>query len=123
MKNIVVKDCTFVLSSGTGDITIDTAPSSKVKADGKEVYTGDLQISIKNFTSPTITVAKSGSGSGILKPTAQKTKVEGKFVVLEGDQTQITVNGQATSGSSTIPMSEIVTVTIQKANQDKVKGN
>ena len=118
-KPVAVEGCTLTLSPGTGTATITSAASTKAKADGKGVYRGTLQISISGYTSSVITVAGSGSGSGTLDGTSQTTKVEGQTVVLEGDQATITVNGQATAGSSTVPASEPVTVTIQNAGQNK----
>ena len=122
MKNIAVEGCTLSLSSGTGQVSITTTPSSKVLLDGKKAYFGNLQISISAFTSPTITVSSSGSGSGTLSPTSQKVKSENNAAVLEGDKAQITVTGQAISGTTTVVVTEIVTVTISSAGQEKVKG-
>lgn len=117
-KNLAVQGCT--LSEPTAQIT--TAPSTKVKCDGKAAYYGDLTIQISGYTSEVITVPGSGSGSGTLSGSATKVKIEGQPAVLEGDSVVITVNGEAYSGSTTIPVSEPVEVKISNAGQSKVKG-
>lgn len=116
MNLIAVKDCTLSLSQGTGTITIQTPPSTKSKIDNKGIYAGNLTILITNYVGATIT---NGTGSGTLFPLSQKVKVENKIVCVEGDKTQITVTGVTVSGS---PSSEIVTVTISKAGQNKIKA-
>lgn len=120
MKYIAVKDCVLVLSSGVGIVKIETLESEKAKIEGKGIYSGELIISISSFTSSVCSLANSGVGVGVLIPTATKTKVENKFVVREGDFVQITVNGK---DKTSLPVIEIVTVTILKAGQEKVKAN
>lgn len=118
MKNIAVQgcvlDCVFA--------QIQTPPIQSVKCEGKAVYAGSLTIQITGYSSAVITVPGSGSGSGTLQGSAANVKIEGKSAVLEGDNVTITVNGQATSGTSTIPVSEPVTVSISSAGQTSVKG-
>lgn len=112
LKNIAVEGCT--LSEPTAQIT--TPASTKVKADGKGVYSGPLTISISGYSGQGIEV---GTGTDTLQPTATKVKVEGKMVILEGDQVTITVTGQTPQGASaSVP----VNVKIQDAGQSKAKG-
>lgn len=118
MKYIAVEGCS--LSEPTASIT--TPASTKVKLNGKGAYRGGITIQITGYTSETITVTGSGSGSETLNGSAQKVKIEGSAAVLEGDSVDVTVNGQAVSGTTTIPATEIVNVKIQSAGQTKVQG-
>lgn len=118
MKNIAVQGC--VLDCAFAQIT--SLPDSKSKVDGLGIYCGSINIQISGYSSSVITVSGSGTGSGTLQPTSNHVKIGGKAVVLEGDEVTITVNGQATSGTSTVPMSELVTVKITNAGQNVVKG-
>lgn len=118
MKNIVVQGCTLDCEFAQ----IITSPKTCAKIDGSAILYGSLVIQISEYTSSVITVPKSGSGSGSLQPSAQYVKINGEPVVLEGDEVNITVNGQAYSGVTTIPASEIVKVKIVYAGQDSVKG-
>jgi len=119
VKPVAVEGCTLTTSPGTGTATITSAASTTNKADGKGVYRGTIQIAISGYSSSAITVAGSGSGTGTLNGSAQTTKADGQSVVLEGDQATITVNGQAYEGSTTVGVSELVTVNIQNAGQNK----
>ena len=119
MKNIAVQGCQLDCVYAQ----IQTSPKTSVKCGGKATYAGDLTIQISGYSSPIITVAGSGSGSGTLQPTSQHVKIGGEKVVLEGDQVTITVNGQATAGITTVPVSEPVTVTIVDAGQSDVQGD
>ena len=118
MKNIAVQGC--VLDCIFAQIT--SPPDSKSKIDGLGIYCGSINIQISGYSSSVITVPGSGTGSGTLQPTSNHVKIGGKAVVLERDEVTITVNGQATSGTSTIPVSEPVTVKISSAGQNTVKG-
>lgn len=119
MKNIATQNC--ILDCVFAQIT--TSPKTDVKINGNAVYSGSLDIQISGYTSEVITVAGSGSGSGSLQPSAQYVKIDGEAVVLEEDSVDITVNGQAISGITTIPVSEVVTVKIISAGQSLVKGD
>ena len=85
MKNVAVVGCTVTLSPGTGVAQITTQASLKVKADEKGVYFGPIDVSVSGYSDSTITVPLSGSGTITIQPSAQKVKVEGKYVILEGD--------------------------------------
>lgn len=125
MKNIAVKGCTLELtpaSSPEATVTIKTDPSKKVLAVGKGCYFGDLEISITGYTGGSIDVTGSGSGNGTLSGSSTKYKIEGAAAVLEGDSVTITVNGQKTSGSSTIATTQDVTVKISDAGQTNNKS-
>ena len=78
MKNIAVVGCTVTLSPGTGVAQITTQASLKVKADGKGVYFGPIDIAVSAYSDSTITVSGSGAGTITIQPSAQKVKVEGK---------------------------------------------
>jgi uncharacterized Zn-binding protein involved in type VI secretion len=123
-KNIAVDGCTLQFQSGgNGTITINPGQAStKVKADGKGVYK-TLKFSISGYTGQAITVPGSGSGNGEITASSQHVKVEGNAVFLEGDvSASITINGQATSGTSTVPAQADEIVKITNAGQSKVKG-
>ena len=118
MKNIATQDC--ILDCVFAQIT--NSPKTDVKINGSAVYSGSLNIQISGYTSEVITVAGSGSGSGSLQPSAQHVKINGEAVVLEEDSVDVTVNGQAISGSTTITATEVVTVKIVDAGQSLIKG-
>ena len=112
-KNVVVEGCILVADSGAGTITISSAASSNSKIDGKGIYAGDITISISNFSGPGFT---GGSGSGTLSGSAQFVSVDGKHVVLEGDQSEsisvgATITPQPISPPYTVTILTVVTIT------------
>ena len=124
-KEIAVEGCTLQFQNGgNGQIMINPNQTSlKAKAEGKGIYK-TLQFQISGYTGQAITVTGSGTGQGEIKTTAQKVKVEGNLVFLTGDQSlPITINGQTTSGSSTVPATAVEIVKITDAGQTKVKGS
>lgn len=123
MKNVAVVGCTVTLSPGTGVAQITTQASLKVKADGKGVYFGPIDIAVSAYSDSTITVSGSGAGTITIQPSAQKVKVEGKYVILEGDSGDAMIDGMAYSGSSTVSVKSKVTAKIEVAGQVKVKAN
>lgn len=123
MKNVAVVGCTVTLSPGDGNKQITTQASLKVKADGKRVYFGPIDVAVSGYSDSVITVPGSGSGTITIQPSAQKVKVEGKYVILEGDSSSALINGMAYSGSSQIQVSNTVTAKIEVAGQIKVKAN
>lgn len=123
MKNVAVVGCTVTLSPGGGMKKITTQASLKVKADGKGVYFGPIDIAVSGYSDSVITVPLSGSGTITIQPSAQKVKVEGKNVILEGDSGSAMIDGMAYSGSSQVAVKSNVTAKIEVAGQVKVKAN
>ena len=123
MKNVAVVGCTVTLSPGEGIKQITTQASLKVKADGKGVYFGPIDVSVSGYSDGTITVSGSGNGTITIQPSAQKVKVEGKYVILEGDSGDAMIDGMAYSGSSQVAVQSRVTAKIEVAGQTKVKAN
>ena len=123
MRNVAVVGCTVTLSPGEGVAQITTQASVKVKADGKGVYFGPIDVDVSSYSDSVITVPLSGSGTITIQPSAQKVKVEGDYVILEGDSGSAEINGMAQSGSSQVPATSIVTAKIEFAGQTKVKAN
>ena len=123
MKNVAVVGCTVTLSPGEGNKQITTQASLKVKADGKGVYFGPIDVAVSGYSDETITVSGSGSGTITIQPSAQKVKVEGEYVILEGDSGSALIDGKAQSGSSQIDVQSEVTAKIEVAGQVKVKAN
>lgn len=123
MKNVAVVGCTVTLSPGTGVAQITTQASLKVKADGKGVYFGPIDVAVSGYSDTIITVSGSGSGTITIQPSAQKVKVEGDFVILEGDSGTATIDGMAWSGQTQIAAQSNVTAKIKVAGQVKVKAN
>ena len=123
MKNVAVVGCTVTLSPGTGVAQINTQASLKVKADGKGVYFGNIDVSVSGYSDNTITVPGSGSGTITIKPSAQKVKVEGDYVILEGDSGDAMIDGMAQQGQTQVAVKSKVTAKIEVAGQIKVKAN
>ena len=123
MKNVAVVGCTVTLSPGEGNKQITTQASLKVKANGKGVYCGPIDIAVSGYSDSVITVSGSGSGTITIQPSAQKVKVEGKNVILEGDSGTATINGLKWSGDKQVAASNTVTAKIEVAGQNKVKAN
>ena len=123
MKNVAVVGCTVTLSPGKGVAQISTQASLKVKADGKGVYFGNIDVSVSGYFDNTITVPGSGSGTITIKPSARKVKVEGDYVILEGDSGDAMIDGMAQQGQTQVAVKSKVTAKIQLAGQSKVKAN
>lgn len=123
MKNVAVVGCTVTLSPGKGVAQISTQASLKVKADGKGVYFGNIDVSVSGYFDNTITVPGSGSGTITIKPSAKKVKVEGDYVILEGDSGDAMIDGMAQQGQTQVAVKSKVTAKIQFAGQSKVKAN
>ena len=123
MKNVAVVGCTVTLSPGEGVAQITTQASLKVKADGKGVYFGPIDVAVSGYSDETITVSESGSGTITIQPSAQKVKVEGEYVILEGDSGSALIDGKAQSGTSQVDVQSNVTAKIEVAGQVKVKAN
>lgn len=123
MKNVAVFGCTVTLSPGEGMKQITTQASLKVKADGKGIYFGPIDVSVSGYSDSVITVPGSGSGTITIQPSAQKVKVEGKSVILEGDSGSAMINGKAQQGQTQVDVQSNVTAKIEFAGQVKVKAN
>ena len=123
MKNVAVVGCTVTLSPGEGNKQITTQASLKVKADGKGVYFGPIDVSVSGYSDSIITVPGSGSGTITIKPSAQKVKVEGDYVILEGDSGDAMIDGMAQQGQTQVAVKSKVTAKIELAGQVKVKAN
>ena len=123
MKNVAVVGCTVTLSPGKGVAQISTQASLKVKADGKGIYFGPIDVSVSGYSDTIITVPLSGSGTITIQPSAQKVKVEGKNVILEGDSGSAMIDGMAQQGQAQVAVKSNVTAKIELAGQVKVKAN
>ena len=123
MKNVAVVGCTVTLSPGTGVAQITTQASLKVKADGKGVYCGPIDVSVSGYSDSVITVPGSGSGTITIQPSAQKVKVDGDYVILEGDSGSAMISGKAQVGQTQVDVQSKVTAKIELAGQSKVKAN
>lgn len=124
LKALVVEGCTLEFQNGgQGTITITPGQTStKVKAGGKAVYK-TLKFTVSNYVGGEITIPLSVSGSGEITASAEKIKVEGNKVILEGDTSgTITLNGQKPADTSTAPATNNDEVKVTKAGQNKVKG-
>ena len=121
-KLIAVKGMTLLIKPPvvTGEVTVVTLPSLKIKATGIAVYRGPVQISISGVTEGNFVAALPTTGS--LQPSATKGKADNQFVLREGDQAAgLTASGSdpSTGTTKTINFSVEVTVAGQlKARSD-----
>lgn len=124
LKNIAVEGCSLKFQNGGGPdtaISITGTTSTKVKADGKAVYK-ELKFSISGYNGQAITNSD-GTGQGSIIATAQKVKVEGNAVILEGDvSASITISGSTTTPSGKQDVTAVEIVKVTDAGQTKVKG-
>lgn len=112
-------------AGGAAQLQYVSQPSTKVKAEGKQVWVGPLQFTISGYTDgSTIDVPESGATTapGSIPAGAKKVKAESKPVMLKGDKVQVTVKGQKTTSSGPVPASLAVTVEIIDAGQTKVNA-
>ena len=123
MKNVAVVGCTVTLSPGKGIKQITTQASLKVKVDRKGVYFGAIDVDVSGYSDNVITVPGSGKGTITIQPSAKKVKVEGKYVILEGDSGDAMIDGMAQQGQAQVAVKSKVTAKIQFAGQSKVKAN
>lgn len=111
-KYIAVEGFEYTCKFG-GVAEIISPPSEKVKIMENKVYKGNIQIKITNSNAGG--AAGNASGTGNLKTTAEKNKVEGEYVVREGDKAEITVSGVTPDGS---PVTSIEEFEITKSGQN-----
>ena len=123
MKNVAVVGCTVTLSPGEGVSQISTQASLKVKVGENGVYFGPIDVAVSGYSDTVITVPLSGSGTITIKPSAQKVKVEGDYVILEGDSGDAMIDGMAQQGQAQVAVKSKVTAKIEVAGQVKVKAN
>ena len=115
-KLIAVEGCELTLSNGSAISVTITSPASKLKATNKGVYFGDINISISGFSSEKV---DSGSGKGIIRPTAKSvSRKKNKVIRVDDVSDQITIYGTK-SGE---PATDIVTVKITDAGQNRDKA-
>lgn len=128
-KNVVVKGCNFSLSKGKGDVNIleTSLPQNNVKAGPKsnviEVYAGNITVKVENFLSEVVTNGD-GVGTGIISGTSNNL-ANGKKILLEGDNTMVSISGTAfySDKDPKHPVTDTVTVKISDAGQSEVKTN
>lgn len=112
-------------AGGAAVLTVTSQPTSKVKAEGKAIWKSPLTFTISGYMDgTTIDVPASGStvAPGSMSSSATKVKVENVAPMLLGDSVTVTVLGQKTSGSSTVPAPVSVTVQITDAGQSSVSA-
>lgn len=117
MKCVAVEGCTFSFQQGAGQVQVVSQPSQKVKAEGKGVYAGQLQVQVQNYTGGSI--SSGGSGVASIAGSSQYVKAEGQAVLLEGDNVQIVLSGTSATGS---PTTQNDVIQIEKAGQQKVEA-
>lgn len=127
LKNVVVKDFQYIITVGgvvlgSGDLEVSTLPSSntkvKVGSADKGVYAGPMSVTVSNYVDPSIT---SGTGTGIITPSASKVNVDQLPVVLEGDSGEVVLSGSNPQSGSPVT-GYTVTVKIISAGQSVVKA-
>ncbi len=118
-KLVAVDGCTLQLVSGSGVITIENQPSSKVFADNKGVYFDEIKVTIKEFKGGGV-VKGSSTVPGSIIGKATKCFIDNKPVVLEGDKSlSITIAGQNENDTSKGANTTTI-VEVKVAGQSKV---
>lgn len=117
MSELAVQGCTIQITSGqqASLIQITTPPSAKVKAEGKGVYFGDIEVSLTaitqgNLSCPSGTITISGTASNVLN-------ADGDCAVQKNDTATDTFTFTDSSSGSTTDLP--VTVLITDAGQTK----
>jgi hypothetical protein len=110
-----------IVTPGTGTLTITSTPSTKVKPEGKGVYTASLQFTLvganaTGYDPGTVQIV----GTAAIAATAVKVKADGSFVMRVDDQNAAVSMTGTISGTPT-PFVEPWKIT--NAGQTKVKGN
>ena len=118
LKNVANKACTVaVTAGGTGNASITTSESSKVKANEQGVYRGPISVTVSGATSGDCSGA---TGVGIINPSAEKMKADGLLVIREGDKKEnVNVVGVLPNSQ---PCDFDVTIEITNAGQTKLKA-
>ncbi|MFW9878452.1 MAG: hypothetical protein ACFFG0_35670 [Candidatus Thorarchaeota archaeon] len=129
LKNIANSDLT--ISHGTGSIvtggtfTVNSTPSTKVKANNKGVHKGGIAFSFSGGSAPGCNPG-SVTGSGTIFPKATKVKAEGQLVNRVDDDTNISMTGKTINPAPPPPLIDVPLgtqpVVISNAGQNKVKG-
>lgn len=94
-------------------------PSTKVKAEGKGVYAGGLDIQIASGSGVPGSCVLAAPVLDTIDPTAAKTKAEGALVMRQEDSKTIQATGVPPGGGS-CPLT--FTIRISDAGQTKVKA-
>lgn len=119
MKYVAVEGMTISYNVGgvpaTASETLGPA-SLTVKADGKGVYAGNLQITVTSATDGS--GATEGSGVGFFEPSSEFCTADGEKFLLEGDEASINVVG-VKNGE---PYPWVLTAKVQSAGQTSVKA-
>ena len=111
MKYVAVVGCT--LDCDDGEAVVTSKPSSFMTVDNKGVYCGPMSVTVSSSSAGG--ADSNAMGSGIINPTSSFVDdAAGNNVILEGDQTTVTVIGTNSKGDST---EGTVTVTVSKAGQ------
>lgn len=115
-KLVAVEGCELQLSNGKAlSIDIISNPSG-IKASRKRVYFGNINVSIKGFSSDKV---DTGSGIGVIKPTSLCVNRYKQQVIRVGDVSEeITITGTKDGE----PATDIITVTIADAGQLKARA-
>jgi hypothetical protein len=118
-KELAVQGCTLEIQTPvSGNASITSSPSTKVKADNKGVYKGTVLVSVSGASQGN---CQGASGVGSFTTTAQKCKVENETPLRKDDEATVTCNGtDPTQGGA--PCSFSATVKVSDAGQNKVKG-
>ena len=102
-----------------GTFVVTAVPSTTVKAEGQFVYTGALSFT---FSGGTYSGNAGGVGAGTINFTSTKVKVDGSFVLREGDTG--TMDGVYTNPAApppTLPFTA-APIEISNAGQSKVRS-
>ncbi len=126
-KEIANADMTIeVVAPAQGQVSVISQPSMDVKIGGSGVYSGPLQFSVSNITSPGMGLAVPGTfPSGAIQPTAADTMAENKPVLRVGDKIDGLVSADAMNPgpNGNVPSPITFSVEIKDAGQTDVKAS
>ena len=124
MKKVVVEGFDLAIKSPLqqtiGSFTVVSIPSNIVLSENKGCYFGSLVCTVSGIIDEITGNTQTAPVQINISGTSEKLMLGSDKAVLEGDSTDVTINGISPSGTT---VSWPVTIEIKNANQDKLITN